>query len=95
MFHVILKAMWLILYTSDYTNPLIAPMNNNTHLYSCLSVSTVLQKTGGSSSEAVLTRGAQNALYSLAVDYLPKLLSYMPRIKTNKPGGSHCSTVLQ
>lgn len=51
----------------------------------CMYTSAVLQKNSG--SETADTKRAQNALYSLAVEYLPKLLSYMSFIKTSKPGG--------
>ena len=54
--------------------------------------SAVLQKSSG--SEAADTKGAQNALYSLAVEYVPKLLSYMSHIKTSKAGGCGLQQIL-
>ena len=43
----------------------------------------------------VMTRGVQSALNSLAVEYLPKLISYMPRIKTARQGGCGCMVQVQ
>ena len=57
----------------------------------CCFFSAVLQEKSG--SETVMPKEAQNALSSMAVEYLPRLLSYMPHIKTNKQGGCGLSCV--
>jgi hypothetical protein len=47
--------------------------------------SAVLHKRGGGEVEVVMGKGAHTVLYSLAIEYIPRLLSYMPQIRTNKP----------
>ena len=47
--------------------------------------STVLKKRD-MEEVALAGRRSQNALYALGIEYIPRLLSYMPQIKTNKPG---------
>ena len=52
----------------------------------------MLQKKGG--SKTATPKEDQTALSSLAVEYLPKLLSYMSHIKTSKQGGCGLSCSL-
>lgn len=47
------------------------------------------KRTGEQRGGVAGGRGSQMALYSLAIEYIPRLLAYMPRIRTNKPGYSH------
>ena len=68
---------------SSLTTP---PPLTHTH-----TLSTVLQQErgrGSEGSEVASGKGAQMALYYLAIEYIPRLLSYMPRIRTNKPGNA-------
>ena len=47
------------------------------------------KRTGEQRGGVAGGRGSQMALYSLAIEYIPRLLAYMPRIRTNKPGYSY------